>query len=205
MKVSTLVLVAIVYTSTTSALPIANGSNSRAYALHKRQSSGVIVPITPGTALISPGMVAPGGTHPGAIQPDAVNNEHPSGFPATPTPVVVPIASPLPITPPTAGFMPPQANLQPSGETSSTPVVVPIPSLSPGFMPPSNNLEPSKPGGIPPGSRSPLAFQPGQQVPDTIWDQIVLQPPGTFEKALDDLVFESKTPNTLTPLLAQAR
>ncbi|KAK6357537.1 hypothetical protein TWF718_001846 [Orbilia javanica] len=184
MKVSKIALIAIAYACSSSALPIANGASGNI----KRQTSEIIVPITHGTAFAGHD-----------ISSDNV---------------------PTSTTPPAP---------------SSTPIIIPI--VSPSASLPSdfggtiNSSEPSKPGGIPPGVRSPLAFKLGrkgtqgqqlkeevltdpfvklsdekrkflEKVPDTIWDQITLQAPGTFEKQLDDLVFESKTPNALVPLLA---
>lgn len=160
-----------------------------------------MIPITQGTALTSPDVVLSGGNVPGAIQPD----QEPTPLADSPDPTAT--------------------------TTTSTPIVVPVASLSPEFGVPIGNMEPSKPGGIPPGARSPLVFKQGrtgtqgqqlkeevltdptvqlsdekkkflENVPDTIWDQITLQPPGTFERQLEDLVFESRMPNTLVPLLA---
>ncbi|KAK6362855.1 hypothetical protein TWF730_000308 [Orbilia blumenaviensis] len=198
MKVSTAVLIAIAYASaSSSALPIANGAS-----LDKRQTSEIVVPITSGTALVSPGTVASDDNGPGAVKHEDV------GFPTiAPTPVVVPIAFPA--------------------QSSS-----PLPSTN-NNNDNNNNMGPSRPGGIPPGARSPLAFKPGrtgtqgqqlkeevltdptlqlsaqkrkflEEVPDTIWDRITLQPPGTFERQLDQLVFESRMPGVLVPLLAAA-
>ncbi|KAF3237857.1 hypothetical protein TWF132_004472 [Orbilia oligospora] len=198
MKVSTAVLVAFFYASTSSALPIANGGVA---SVDKRQTSEIVIPITQGTALHPPDAILSGGNSPGIIKPDEVQ------------------AAPL------ADF--------PVPTTTSPPIIVPVASPAPEFGVPMNNMEPSKPGGIPPGARSPLAFKPGrkgtqgqqlkeevftdptvqlsdekkkflEKVPDTIWDQITLQPPGTFERQLEELVFESKMPNMLVPLLATA-
>ncbi|KAK6509036.1 hypothetical protein TWF481_003802 [Arthrobotrys musiformis] len=175
------VFIAVVYASASSALPIGSATD-------KRQTSEVVVPIIDGTAFQSHQVIAP-------LADDSV---------PTSTTIIIPIASP------------------PSSAQSAP---------DPGFSSFLDSKEPSKPGGIPPGARSPLAFKPGRKgtqgqqlkeevftdptvhlsaaqkkflegVPDTIWDQITLQAPGTFERMLDDLVFASKMPNTLVPLLA---
>ncbi|KAK6516321.1 hypothetical protein TWF506_006230 [Arthrobotrys conoides] len=191
MKVSTAVLVAFVYASTSSALPIANVRAS----IDKRQTSEIVIPITQGTSLTPPdtGPDFLGGNAPIIIKPSDEN------IPTPPTDL-----PPIPAT------------------TTSPPIIVPVASPAPEFGVPMNNMEPSKPGGIPPGARSPLAFKPGrsgtqgqqlkeevftdptvqltdekkkflEKVPDTIWDQITLQPPGTFERQLEELVFEMFT------------